>query len=369
MWNRIKTLIIKELLAVWRDKRSRIVIILPPLIQLLLFSFAANLEVKNISIAVLNRDGGKASFELVQRFQGSRNFNKIYYLEKESQIKDMIDSQKAIMAMYIDNNFSREIESNQPAEVQLILDGRRSNAAQIVLGYASRIIEQYNRDQNSSIAEKTIPTKIVERNWFNPNLDYIRYTVPCLIGILTTTIGITVTALSVAREREFGTFDQLLVSPLSSTEILIGKTLPALIIGVMEGTIILTAAILVFRIPFVGSLLFLYLGMLIFLVSVIGVGMFISSLSMTQQQAILGAFVFLIPAIMLSGYATPYENMPLWLQKVMVINPLKYFLVIIKGVFLKDISFSVVLSNIIPMAIIATFNLTAAGWLFRKKLE
>ena len=182
-------------------------------------------------------------------------------------------------------------------------------------------------------------------------------------------IALTVTGLSVARERELGTFDQLLVSPLRPIEILIGKTVPGIIIGLFEGSIIIFAAIWIFHIPFAGSFLLLYLSMFVFVLSIIGVGLFISSLSNTQQQAILGAFVFMTPAVTFSGYATPIENMPEWLQQATVINPVRYYLVIAKGLFLKDMPASIVFENIWPMAIIAFVNLVAATWFFRRRLE
>lgn len=369
MWNRIKILIIKELLAIWRDKKSRVILIAPPLIQLLLFSFAANLEVKNISMAVLNNDTGKPSYELIQRFEGSKNFNKIYYVSNPNEAESLLDEQKIVLIMNINSDFSKQVENLKTADVQFILDGRRSNVSQIVQGYASRIVEQYNADLMRNLSSRKMLTRLIERNWFNQNLDYLWYTVPCMIGILSTTIGMTVTSLTVAREREFGTFDQLLVSPLTSIEILIGKTLPALLIGVFEGSLILTAGILIFRIPFEGSVIYLYIGMIIFLFAIIGVGMFISALSMTQQQAILGVFVFSVPAILLSGYATPVENMPQWLQDFTIINPVRHFLVIIKGVFLKNMSFSDVWTSMKPMIAIAIFTLSASSVLFRKRLE
>lgn len=182
-------------------------------------------------------------------------------------------------------------------------------------------------------------------------------------------IGLTVTGLSVARERELGTFDQLLVSPLQPVEILIGKTIPGIFIGLIEGSIIVAAAVWIFKIPFTGSIFLLYLSMFVFVLAIIGVGLFVSSLSKTQQQAILGSFVFMVPAVTLSGYATPIENMPEWLQYATLINPLRYYLVIAKGLFLKDMPASIVFDNIWPMLLIALFNLTCAAWFFRRRLE
>ncbi len=369
MFTRVLALIYKELLAVWRDKKSRTVLIVPPILQLVVFSLAATLDVKNVPIGILNRDSGAEAYELVQRFHGAPTFNKIIYLESVKEIADVVDNQKAVMVVHLDEQFSRNLRANKKADIQLVIDGRKSNTAQIVQGYALSIIDQYNRDYAARVNIEQQNTEIFPRNWFNPNLLYYWFNVPNLSGVLTLLIGLTVTGLSIARERELGTFDQLLVSPLQPIEILIGKTIPALIIGLIEGSVIVSAGILIFKIPFTGSFFLLYSGMFVFLCSIIGVGLFISSLSMTQQQAILGSFVFMTPAVLLSGYATPVENMPTWLQKVALADPLYYYLIIAKGVFLKDMPASIVFDNIWPMAVIACFTLTGAAWFFRRRLE
>jgi ABC-2 type transport system permease protein len=369
MFQRILALIIKEILAILRDHRGRTVLIVPPILQLFVFSFAATLDVKNVSIGILNRDNGQPSYELIQRFRGSPTFNKIHYLSSVEDIAHYIDNQKVVLVLHIDEQFSRNLLAQKQANVQFILDGRKSNSAQIVSGYASNILSQFNHDFTEQFQVNQQQTELVPRNWFNPNLLYYWFNVPNLCGILTMLISLTITALSVARERELGTFDQLLVSPLSPIEILIGKTVPAVIIGMIEGTFIVLAAVFIFQIPFTGLIWPLYLSMFVFTLSIVGVGLFISSLSMTQQQAILGSFVFMSPAVLLSGYATPIENMPVWLQYVTYANPLRYFLVIVKGLFLKAMPVNVVLENTWPMAIIAIFTLTCSTWLFRSKLE
>ncbi len=365
----ILALVYKELLAVWRDKKSRAMLIFPPLFQLLIFSLAGTLDVKNASIGILNRDKGAESFELLQRFRGAPTFTHIIDLQSVEDIARVIDNQQAVIVVHIDEQFSRNLRAQKSADVQLVLDGRKSNTSQIVQGYAISIINQFSRDFAARVNIPQQRTEIFPRNWFNPNLLYYWFNVPNLSGVLTMLIGLTVTALSVARERELGTFDQLLVSPLQPIEILIGKTIPALIIGLIEGTIIIGAAIFVFQIPFIGSFALLYGSMFVFISSIIGVGLFISSLSMTQQQAILGSFVFMTPAVTLSGYATPIENMPYWLQQVTLINPLRYYLIIAKGLFLKDMPAYIVFENVWPMALIACFTLTGASWFFRRKLQ
>lgn len=369
MLNRIWALLIKEFLAVWRDPKSRSVLIIPPIIQLFIFAWAATLDVKNVPIGILNRDNGEQAFELVQRFHGSPIFTKIIYLKSVDEIEPYIDNQKVLMVIHLDEQFSRNLNAKKQANIQLIMDGRKSNTTQILLGYASSIINRFNED---IAIEKSIPlqkTTLVPRNWFNPNLLYYWYNVPSLCAILSMLTSLMVTALSVARERELGTFDQLLVSPMMPVEILIGKALPAIFIGMCEGSVILLAAIYIFQIPFTGSILLFYFAMFVFVTSIVGAGLFISSLCSTQQQAILGSFVLISPSISLSGFATPIENMPVWLQHMTSVISLRYFLVIAKGTFLKAMPWHIVLANTWQMALIACFTLSAATWLFRRRLE
>lgn len=366
---RVKALVIKELLAVLRDKKSRTVLVLPPLLQLTIFAFAATLEVKNIELAILDKDGGKAAIELTQRFSGSPYFKRVYPLRAQGEAAPALEDEKAMAVLVLEEGFSRDVAAGRPASAQILLDGRRSNAAQIVQGYAQRIVEQYNRDLVERYGLAPPPATLIARNWFNPNLDYLWFTVPNLIGMLSMVVALIVTALSVARERELGTFDQLLVSPLSPREILAGKTLPAMILGVVESVLIVTVAIVAFGIPCEGSLLVLALAMVLFLFSVVGFGLFISSLCNTQQQAILGTFTFMMPATLISGFATPIETMPVFLQVVSLANPMRHFLVAVRGIMLKGMPLSTVLATIWPLAIIAAVTLALAGWFFRKGLK
>ena len=366
---RIHALVIKELLAVLRDKKSRSALILPPFLLLAVFSFAATLEVKNIDLAVLVKDGGKAATELVQRFSGSPYFTRVFALHGQAQVAPTLDNNRAMAILVIDENFSRDVAAGRQATVQLLLDGRRSNAAQIVEGYAALIVRQYNDDRGRESGQTVLPATLVARNWFNPNLEYLWFTVPNLIGMLSMVVGLVVTSLSVARERELGTFDQLLVSPLSPWEILAGKTLPAMILGIVISIAIVAAAILIFRIPCVGSLWTLLFCLVLYLFSVVGFGLFISSLCNTQQQAILGTFTFMIPATLLSGFATPLETMPQVLQLVSYANPMRYFLLAVRGIMLKGMPFAMAFDAVWPLAIITVVTLALAGWFFRSGLD
>lgn len=369
MNGRIKALIIKELLTVWRDRKSRFFLIFPPLFQLFVFAFAATLDVKNVPIAFLNRDNGKASFELIQRFRGALVFKKNFFVNNLEQIANVIDTQKAVMVIQFDEQFSRNLLAGKPAPIALTLDGRKSNTAQVVLGYAQQIIQLFNVEFAKENGLPPPSSMLVPRDWFNPNLLYYWFNVPNLFGVLTMLVTIIITSLSVARERELGTFDQMLVSPLRPLEILLGKTLPALLISLVEATVILAIAIFFFQIPFTGSATLLYLSLIVFISSIVGIGLFISSLASTQQQAVLGSFVFLSPALLLSGYATPIENMPRWLQIIDLVNPLRYFLVVVKGIFLKDMPAHLVWENTWPMAVIGLFTYCGAGLFFSRRLE
>jgi len=369
MWTRLKALIIKELLAVLRDPRARIILIGPPLIQLLVFSYAATLEVKNVDVAVLNRDGGYWSGELLNRIKGAPSFRRVMPVANPEALRQAIDREDVLVAIQLDANFSRAIASGQKASVQVILDGRRSNAAQIVAGYLTQIVDDLASDAVKRGPQSSATTLLVARNWFNPNLDFVWFTVPNLIGVIALLIGLIVTALSIARERELGTFDQLMVSPLRTHEILIGKLLPPLMIGLVHVTLYVLAALFIFAVPLRGSLFLLYGSAIFYLAALVGLGLFISALSATQQQAILGAFLFMVPATLLSGFATPIENMPSWLQPVTLIDPLRYFLVIVRGVFLKGIPLSEVIANTLPLLAIALVTLSAAAWLFRRRME
>jgi ABC-2 type transport system permease protein len=377
MPGRILALIIKELFILVRDKKSRALLIGPPVAQLLVFAFAATLEVKNVSLAVFNEDQGKHGHEIVRRLDGSTTFTSIRLVRGQSEIADLVDRQEVLAAVRIPQDFSRKIDAGEQGALQSILDGRRSNAAQIVHGYIDMLAREYGKEltgmraKGFAVARQSQAQNVVvaERNWFNDNLTYIWFTVPSLVGVLSMIIALVVTALSVARERELGTFDQLLVSPLVPCEILAGKTIPAVIIGVIEGLIIWTVGILCFAVPFYGSFFLLFFTVLLFILSIVGVGLFISSLARTQQQAILGAFLFMVPAVTLSGYASPVENMPVWLQTATWFNPLKHALITLKGLFLKDMPFADVWANTWPLLIIGFCTLVLSGWFFSRRLE
>ncbi len=368
MWRRIITLARKEFLALLKEPKSRVVIIVPPILQLLVFGYAATFDLKHVPYAVYDEDGGAAAQALLAGFGGSANFREVARITHQEEMAPLVDDRRALMVVHVGPTFSRDLTLGRPAPVQVIVDGRNSNTAMLAVSYASDIVSAFNAGWAADHGGPVPPATLQTRAWFNPNLESRWFLVPGIVGLLTLVVTMLVTALSVAREREQGTFDQLLVTPLRPAEILVGKALPGFVIGVGEATFIMTMAILWFHIPFRGSFGTLYAGIVLFVLAVIGVGLMISSLAVTMQQGLLGAFLFLVPAVILSGFTTPIANMPVLVQDLTYLNPMRYFMVILRGEFLEGTSFHLLTGQFWPLAVIGLVNLTLAGWLFRHRM-
>lgn len=358
----------KELLVLLGNRISRMLIIIPPLAQIIIFGWAATMDVRNVRAIYLNSDNGIWSWEAVQALMGSPTFKSVTAVGSHAEIRKCLDEQKALVALVFDAQFSRNIAAGRPATVQLLLDGRRSNAAQIVSGYISEIMATVAaRTPLGSQMRASAPVNIEIRNWFNPNLNFQWFFLPNLIGMITLMLGLVVTGLSVARERENGTFDQLLVSPATPTEIALAKLIPGSLIGIIHGTLFLLISVFAFAVPFNGSLFLLYVAMLIFASAAGAMGLMVSSLSATQQQAFLGAFTIGVPCILLSGAITPIINMPETLQYATQLNPLRHFTVICQGVFLKEITGQAALLNLAKILLISLAAVAVAIWMFKRR--
>lgn len=378
--SRLASLIVKELLSYLRDPKSRATLIGPPLIQLLIFSFAATLEVRNVDLAVLDDDAGRWSYELTARVGAASFVDELLPVHRLEDLEDLVARRRVLAALHFPADFSRDVAAGRPARVQVVVDGRRANAGQITLRYLTAIAGDLGvevvRTRAPTLASPApggaatggVPATRV-RHWFNPNLLYIWFIVPSLSGILAMILSLIITSLSIARERELGTFDQLLVSPVKPLEIVVGKTVPALIIGTVMGGLMIAAGVFLFRIPFTGSVPLLLASLVLFILSVVGIGLMVSSICQTQQQAILGTFSIAITVILISGFATPVENMPGWLQRVAQASPLKYYLVLVQGSFLKALPASDVLADAWPMAVIGLVTLTLAGVIVQRRLQ
>ena len=330
MFRRLLRLILKELQVTFGDPKARMLLIGPVVLQTLIFPFAATLEVRNASVVVLNEDGGAASIELLQRLSHTPAFAKLASVHGEKALREALDGQEALLALRIPATFSRNLRAGRPAAVQVLIDGRRSNSGQIAAGYLAQVLQE-------SAGSGRPPARLEVRPLYNPNLEFRWHVLPSLVGIITTIGCLMVTALSVAREREEGTFDQLLVSPLTPGWIMAGKAVPGILVAVGQGTLVALAARFVYAVPFSGSLTLLLAGMICYGLALAGIGLFISSLCSTQQQAFLGVFCFMVPAVILSGYVSPVENMPTLFQWLAQLDPLSHFIVLLKGVFLKGL--------------------------------
>jgi ABC-2 type transport system permease protein len=368
MWQRILALVRKEFLALLKDPKSRMVLIVPPMIQLLVFGYAATFDLKQVPFAVYNEDRGLAARDLLAGFGGAASFRQVAELHSESEIAPLVDAREVLVVVHIGPRFSADLQSGRAAPLQVIVDGRNSNTAMIALNYVRSVVSRFNNDWIAAHSLQRPPARLETRAWFNPNLESRWFFIPGIIGMLTLVVTMLVTALTVAREREQGTFDQLLVTPLRPGEILLGKTVPGFVIGIVQATVILLVATLWFRVPFLGSLPAFYVGLALFLLSGVGAGLLISALSATQQQGLLGAFLFMVPAVILSGFATPIANMPGFVQTITLIDPLRYFLVILRKVFLEGAGFGVLLDQLWPMAVIGAVSLALASWLFRHRM-
>ena len=369
--HRILALMIKEFTLILKDPKSRIVVVGPPLIQFFVFGYAATFDLNHVRYAVLDESRGVLSRQLLARVEGSGNFELTQNLLSEHEIDSVINLEKARLVLHIGQEFDRNLQRGIPIEIQVIADGRNPNVALVALGYFRNIVEQYNRDLIARGLGNGSGTglQIVARAWFNENLQSRWFMVSALGGVISMVVVMLLTSLSVAREREFGTFDQLLVAPFTPGEILIGKSLPGMFFGFMNALIFSAGAVWWFSVPFRGTLPALMLALLCFIATMVGVGLLVSSLSMTMQQGLLGAFVILMPSVILSGLATPIENMPHWLQVINYANPVQYIIVALRNIFLQGADVGMIWPQIWPLLIIACVTLPSAAWLFRNRTQ
>ncbi|MCT4625698.1 MAG: ABC transporter permease [Halodesulfovibrio sp.] len=366
---RIRTLVIKEFMMILRDPKSRMVLIVPPIIQFFVFSYAATFDLQNVEFAVLDESKTVESRSLISHFSGSKHFELVQRLDSTAQIPEMINTETVRLVLHISRDFADKIVNGDSASVQVIADGRNSNVASIALGYVQDIIQQYSASLRILAPAVKGGTPLIQRAWFNRNMETRWYIVSSLGGIISMVIVMTLSSLSVAREREFGTFDQLLVSPFQPLEILIGKSVPCVFFGLADAILLSLAAVYWFAVPFRGTVGALFLILLAFMLAIVGVGLFISAISVTMQQGLLGAFVFIMPAVLLGGFTTPISNMPQWLQYSTVINPLKYVVQGLRDIFLTGADVSAVWNYVWPLCIISAVTMPAAAVMFRFRTQ
>ncbi|MDN6858918.1 ABC transporter permease [Pseudomonas sp. CAN2814] len=363
LW-RILNLWRKELLVILKDPANRIVLVAPVLMQSVLFGYAVTFDLNDAPYAILDLSHSESSTQLASRLDGSGIFHRVATLTRVEEIQTVIDEQKALLVIHIPSDFQTRLAQGDPAPIQVILDGRNSNTAGSAAAGLAVVVQQFNQEQGLAAA----PISVVSRSWYNPNLETRWPLIPALIATLSMMQTLMLTALSVAREREQGTFDQLLVTPYTPLEIMLGKAIPPLLIGMLQATLVLLMALFWFRIPMAGSLLNLYGGLTVFTIACVGLGMSISAVSLNMQQAMLYTFVLIMPLTLLSGLATPVRNMPEFLQMVTYANPLRFGIDLIQRVYLEGATLADVGHNLIPMLVVAGVTLPLASWLFRHRL-
>ena len=374
---RLKQMLIKEFIQVFRDKRTRFILIIPPIIQMMVFGYAANYEIHQVPTVVLDLDHSQESRELVSRFTSSPYFDVQRQLTSSRQLGDLIEQGKATAGLEIDAGFAQKLRSGQTAPLQVIVDATNSNTALIASGYisqiAQRFAQEYQRDRIGRIAPQLIEVmpsvELVPRPWYNPDLRSRWFFVPGIIGSLTLVLVITLTAFAVVREREIGTLEQIMVTPIRPVEFILGKTLPFFLIGIFDVTLIAVVGSLWFQVPFRGHVLVLVIGAVLFILCMLGVGLLISTVSSTQQQAMVTSFFFIMPAITFSGFGFPISTMPHWMQLLSYAIPLRYFLIVIRGSYLKGVGIDILWPQMAAMAGLAFALLATAILRFHKALD
>ena len=372
-FTQIIALVRKELLALIKEPASRALLIAPAFLQALLYGYGATYDLTHVPYAVLDQSRSAASTELLARIDGTGVFVRADTDSRTGeitsvsprQIAEMVDAEKALLVLSIPPDFAARLGSGQPAPLQLILDGRNSSTAGSAASHVGAIVAAYN----ASLGTGAPGIRVERRAWFTPNLESRWNMMPGLIAALSMLQTLLLAALSVAREREQGTFDQLLVTPLTPMQILIGKALPSILIGLLQSTIIFLIIRFWFEIPMQGSVGLLYFGLIVFTVASVGVGLSISALSLTMQQAMLYTFLLIMPLMLLSGLFTPVRNMPEVLQLATYANPLRFGMDIVRRVYLGGAGLIDIWRQFSPRLVLAATTLPLAAWLFRNRLS
>jgi ABC-2 type transport system permease protein len=369
MLERLKPMLVKEFIQTFKDPRMRMVLFVVPILQVIVFGYAVTTDVKDIQTAVYDLDNSPESREMVSRFTGSGHFRVTGTVSTDAQVTDLMDRGAVRVVIRMNRGFGETVRGGKSAPLQLVLDGTDSNTTSVVLAYTGQILGDLRarllvRARGGSGGAGGVT--LVSRAWFNENLESRNFYVPGVIAALLAVISLILSSMAIVREKEIGTIEQIMVTPIGRAEFILGKTLPFLLIGVLNVVLVSVVAVWWFDVPIRGNPLLLMGSALLYLVSMLSIGIFISTVSRTQQQAMMTAFFFMLPAMMLSGFIFPIANMPVWVQWLTYLNPLRYFLVVIRGVFLKGIGFELLWPQLVGLAVLAAAMLTFASLRFKK---
>jgi len=383
MWERLMEIIRKEFRQTFREPRMRTMLFLPPIIQLLVFGYAVNLDVGHSSMAWMDQDRTPQSRELLAAFEGSGRFDIRATPANDSEVQALLDANKVDMVVRVLPGFQRDIERGRSTAVQILINGTNSNTASIVSGYASSIVANF-AGQAMQVQNRNLLTarmapapvhpgvpqlNLQSRAWFNPDLLSRNYFVPGIVVNIIMQITLMLTAMAIVREKEIGTMEQLMVTPIRPIELMLGKTLPFALVGLVDTALVIMVALLLFHVPFRGSVLLLFACAILFLMTTLGAGLFISTISRTQQQAMMTTFLFFQPFFLLSGFAFPIRNMPQSIQYLTLLDPLRYFIEIVRGLFLKGTGVAVLWPQMLALAIFGIVILSLSAMRFRKRLD
>jgi ABC-2 type transport system permease protein len=373
MWERIFVILRKEFLQTLREPKMRLLLFIPPMVQLLIFGYAVNLDVDHVRIAWTDGDRTPQSRDIRQRFEASGRFDVVSQPRTEREVQDVLDRGDVQAVIRILPGFAKDLSRGSGAGVQILIDGTNSNTASLIASYAGQIVAQFSGSHLLNLrnaSTPSIPEPVSKpRVWFNAELKSRNYFVPGVVANIIMLVTLMLTALAIVREKEIGTMEQLMVTPVRPIEVMLGKTLPFALVGVIQVMFITTMALLVFKVPLRGSIFLLLFSSVLFLMTTLGAGLFISTISHTQQQAMMSSFFFTIPAFMLSGFTFPIRNMPFVVQAVSYLNPLRYFMDIVRGIFLKGVGVEVLWPQMVALAVygVAVLGLSAAR--FHKTLD
>jgi ABC-2 type transport system permease protein len=386
MWERIGVILRKEIFQLLREPRMRGLLFIPPLLQLIIFGYAVTLDVDNAKLAWMDGDGTPESRSLLARFQGSGRFQLVAFPTSEAEVQSILDHGDAHAVVRVLPGFARDLARGTTAQVQVLLDGTNSNTASLVSAYAAGVIGAFSNDvlpgqtknrQSVKLTVRSPSTQVTAVNttaaetriWFNPDLRSRNYFVPGVAVNILFMVTLTLTAQAIIREKEIGTMEQLMVTPMRSLDLMLGKTLPFAIVGLVDLVLVTAGALIIFRVPFRGSFLLLLVSATIFLMTSLGAGLFLSTVSRTQQQANMASFFFSSPAFMLSGFNFPIQNMPTVVQYLTYLNPLRYFMEIVRGVFLKGVGLDILWPQLLALFVYGVVILGLSALRFHKTLD
>jgi ABC-2 type transport system permease protein len=371
-WLRIREMVRKEFIQLFRDRKNRVVLVMAPLIQLLVFGYVVNYDIKDIRVALIDQAETRESRLLTDAFTAGRIFRITHRPADSRGMEELFLAGKTDIGIKIPPDFSSRIRRGETAAVQILADGSMSNMASVRIAYTTMVLDRLNQELIRELYGRDLQYGRIDariRTWYNPNLDSQHFFVPGIVAFVIMLISLLLTSIAIIKERENGTMEQLIVTPLKPIELIIGKTIPYTIIAIGQMVLVMVFALYWFDLPLAGSVLALFLATCLFLLSTLGIGLFISTVSKTQQQAMMTTFFFILPFFMLSGFVFPIANMPEFVQGLTYLNPLRYFLVIIRGIFLKGVGLHVLWPQYAALAVIGVAVFTGAVGRFRKRLD